>query len=452
MIGTNRIKKGSGIVITAGQNRPACENIVAGIDAGSTETRVCLASAADAALFADESRIQDALKVLGKTYIIPSTYAMTNDNREILPASENLEDNYDSTIMSVRVGAAQPMITRHRVLRGRKMQGVSGLVSRYLDSSTNKSDNPIFYTNIIDALGYAILQKFNGAIPHEVKLQLFLSVRPMELGSKLREKMLNNLVGQFVFVWNDVNLKINIESVEFSTEPEAQIFGTTTIYDLQYAADPDGGEKFKAMADRMCDSRTYIHIEGGGSSIGVEVVRDGELVEKCSSTFQLGGNYMCQVFVNRLREVFGRTTTLDAAADALQTTLLRDGRETLDVNSIVADCKNQVALDIIEQLRHGVIDTNNWLSMRDVEFVSLGGRLFRPDEQGNTISHYLEGYVHQMSPNTDVFVLSDNFIPQGNLVMAVNNAVENGFLVVDSGNSPEVVSYGVEDSVEYDAE
>lgn len=450
MIGEHRIKKGSGIVINPGASRPASVKLVAGIDAGSTETRVCLAEAADAKVFLDESNTGAALQVLGKTYIIPSTYAMTGDNREILPASDNLEDNYDSNIMTVCVGAERPMLTRHRILRGRKTRDASGVVSRYLDSSTNKSDNPVFYTNIIDALGYSVMQKYNGAVPMEVQIRMFLSVRPKELASPCRKKMLDNLVGQFVFAWKGASISLNIQSVEFSTEPEAQVFGTTTICDLRYA---DGeGDQYKNLADQLADSSTYIHIEGGGSSVGVEVVRDGQLVDSCSSTFPLGGNYMCQVFIDRLREVLGRTVAMDAAAEALQTTLLRDGRETIDVDSIVADCKNQVAMDIVERLRHNVIDLNHWLSIQDVEFISLGGRLFRPDEHGNTIGEYLEEYVHQMSPNTEIIVLPDNYIPQGNLVMAVNSAIEEKFLsVTDDDHTPTAQAEVVEDALPEEA-
>lgn len=443
MIGEHRIKKGSGIVINPGVNRPASVRLVAGIDAGSTETRVCLAEAADAKVFTDEGNPGAALEVLGKTYIIPSTYAMTGDNREILPASDNLEDNYDSNIMSVCVGAERPMLTRHRILRGRKTRDASGVVSRYLDSSTNKSDNPVFYTNIIDALGYSIMQKYNGAVPMEVQLRMFLSVRPKELASPCRKKMLDNLVGQFVFAWKGASISLHILSVEFSTEPEAQVFGTTTICDLRYANGE--GDTFKDLADQLADSSTYIHIEGGGSSVGVEVVRDGQLVDSCSSTFPLGGNYMCQVFIDRLREVLGRTVAMDAAAEALQTTLLRDGRETIDVDNIVADCKNQVAMDIVERLRHNVIDLNHWLSIQDVEFISLGGRLFRPDEHGNTIGEYLEEYVHQMSPNTEIIVLPDNYIPQGNLVMAVNGAIEEGFISLNGESVAPAVAASVEE-------
>ena len=181
----------------------------------------------------------------------------------------------------------------------------------------------------------------------------------------------------------------------------------------------------------------------------MEVVRDGELVDSCSSTFPLGGNYLCQVFIDRLRETVNRTATMDSASEALQTTLLRDGRETIDVDDIVADCKNQVALDIVERLRHNVIDLNHWLTLQDVEFISLGGRLFRPDQRGNTISEYLEDYIHQVSSNTDVVVLDDNYIPQGNLVMAVNAAMEDDYLNGKSAPRPAPVAVATSMPVAY---
>lgn len=423
MIGENRIKHGSGLVIKNGPSPVHTVNLVAGIDAGSTQTRVCLADGADVGCFNDTAK---TLGVLRKVYVLPSTYATAGDNREILAASENLEDNYDSTILCVSVQADRPLLSRHRILRGRKMNDVSGLVARYMDSSTNKSDNPVFYTNIIDALGYAIMEKYNGGIPSEVNLSISLSVRPKELSSACRTKMVENLVGKFVFSWKDVTVNMNIKTLEFSTEPEAQVFGTTTMSDLRF--DNGEGEKYRELADTLSDSSTYIHIEGGGSSIGVEVVRNGQLVDSCSATFQLGGNYMRQVFIDRMSDFMGRTVSPTAAEEALQTTLLRDGRETLDVAEVVADCKNQVAMDIVERMRHGVIDLNHWLSIQDVEFISLGGRLFLPDDRGCTISAYLETYVQQMSPNTEIIVLGENYISQGNLVMAANSAIESGFI------------------------
>ena len=430
MIG-KRVKKGSGVVISDVQ----CDRtvtVVAGVDAGSTETRVCLADYNDMGMFGDNSRVSEALENLLVTYKIPSTYAIVEDAREIPPVSDSLEDNYDSGVILINNGAEKPLLSKHRVLRGRKIQDATGLVSRYLDSSTNKTDNIIFYMNIIDALGYAIMQKYNGCIPKTVDVNMVLSVRPKELTAICKKKMVDNLVGSFMFIWGPraVGLTINIKTLDFTTEPEAEITGTTTVCDLRSAAGIEPAKNTE-LADRLSNSECFVHIEGGGSSIGVEVLREGQIIDACSSTFQLGGNYLAQVFIDRIRDTQGRTITKEAANKAIITCLLRDGRGCIDVGEAVAQCKNRVGLDILERLRHEVIDLMSDLTLNDVEFISLGGRLFLPDECGNTIGEYFSEYVHQISPNTEVLILPENLIAQGNLVIGLNSDAANNLTPVN---------------------
>lgn len=422
MLGENRQKKGSSVVIEEVQANKAM-TLLAGIDAGSTETRVCLADAADMAVFQDNSKAGEQLALLKASYNIPSTYATVEDAREIPSASRGLEDNYDSTVMLVRNSAEKPLMSRHRVLRGRKITDATGLVPRYMDSSTNKVDNPIFYVNIIDSLGYALLQKYSGRIPHEVNIYLSLSVRPKELTTLCKAKLKENLEGTFVFSWKGMDITINIKALNFTTEPEAQIAGTIMMCDLKTDCGIDA-ESNSALANQLDNSDCYVHIEGGGSSIGVEVVRGRNLIDACSSTFPLGGNYMAQVFIDRTRELMGRVPTKEAANTAIVTCQLRDGRNLIDVSDTVAQAKSQVALSIVESLRHQVIDLLADLTLPDVEFITLGGRLFSADDAGNTIGEYIEEYVHQLSPNTEVITLKNNYIAQGNLVTVINS--DNG--------------------------
>lgn len=420
MVGDSRKKRGSGLVISEKQEHVVVP-LIAGIDAGSTETRVCLADAKDVALFAsDEATSPKALAALERQYVIPSTYANVEDAKEITPQSENLEDNMDTTLVLLKNGAEKPLLQRCRVLRGRKIHDAMGVIPRYLDSSTNKTDNTIFYVNILDALGYAVMQKYNGAIPEEVIIDLTLSVRPKELNAKCRKMMNDNLLGSFMFQWKGVEIRISIENLTFSTEPEAQISGTMAVYDVRSEVDPEKTH-YSETANKLFDSDCYVHIEGGGSSIGVEVVKDGSILDAASATFPLGGNYMAQLFIDKYREQSGRTVTKEAANNAIITCQLRDGRSTLDVSDIVAECKNQVALDIVERLRHEVIDTLSTLTMRDIAFISLGGRLFSRDGADGAIGDYFAEYISQLSPETEVIVLPENFIAHGNLAIGLNS-------------------------------
>lgn len=419
MLIIDKNKRGSNTFINPKMsNCTAPLDIVAGVDAGSTQTRVCLADAKDADFLCGQVSPEVYNFLKQKVYIIPSTFAVVGDEREIKPNSDNLEDNYDSRIMRVRTAAVKPLVGSDRILRGQKIKDTVGLALRYLDSSTNKMDNSIFYINVLDGIGYALLQKYNGEIPRDVNVHLVISVRPKELNSICQQKMNDNFIGEFIFQWGDVKININIVTTMYTTEPEAQITGTSAVMDL--AAEVFGSEEARELSDKFNNSDSYIHIEGGGSSIGVEVVKQGNIVDAASSTFQLGGNYLTRVIIDRLRETKGRTVSEETVRGAIQTCLLRNGREREDISDVIAACKNQVGLDIIERLRHDVIDITPDLSLLDMDFITLGGRLFSEDDAGLSIGTYFAKYLEQLSPHTEVIVLKDNYIPQGNMVLGIN--------------------------------
>ena len=419
MLTIDKNKRGSGIIIDETMDKGKTPlHVVVGIDAGSTQTRVCIADAKDAKKYMSEHPDRETYERLkSEVYIIPSTFAVVGDEREIKPNSDNLEDNYDSHIILLRNSAVKPLIGSERIVRGQKINDTSGLGARYLDSSTNKMDNSIFYLNVLDGIGYALLQKYSGHIPADVDVSLVLSVRPKELNSICIDKMNSNLIGDFVFRWKNTTINIKISNTVYTTEPEAQIGGTSAIMDVAASL---GDDKAQELSDKFNDSDSYIHIEGGGSSIGVEVVKNGNLVDACSSTFQLGGNYLTRVIIDRLREVKGRPVSEESVRAAIQTCLLRNGREREDISTVIATCKNQVGLDILEKLRHEVIDITHDLSLMDMDFVTLGGRLFQEDDCGSSIGHYFAEYLKQISPNTEVIVLDANYIPQGNLIIGLN--------------------------------
>lgn len=396
-------------------------NLVVGVDAGSTQTRVALADAKDIALLSNDSRRNLALDFLTDcVYTIPSTYAVVPDNREILPTSERLHDNYDSSIIAVSCGAVKPIVESSRVVRGRKLTDCPGLVSRYMDSSTNKMDNQVFYINVLDGIGYAILQKYSGSIPEAVNISMVLSVRPKERNQVCRKLMDDNFLGEYLFRWCGLTIRMNIVSTDYTTEPEAQITGTQDITYLK--ADIIGDSASVNLYEKLDEGGTsYIHIEGGGSSIGVEVVSNGDLMSACSATFPLGGNYLSVVLRERIRDEKGYNVSETAVASAVTTCMLKNGRDQVDVSKLVAECKTDVAMEIFENMRHNSLDLARNLTIRDIDFITLGGRLFKPDDCGNSIAHFFKQYVEQLSPHTEVIVLEDNYIPQGNLLIGISS-------------------------------
>lgn len=411
---------GSGVIINPDVTDEQHVKLVAGIDVGSTETRVCLIDAKDAAYLESEETTAEAVEALCKVYKIPATFAVVGDEREILPNSPVLEDQYDSHVVRIKCSARNPMIKNDRIVRTQKMSDAGGMVPLYLDSNTSKADNYVFYIDVLDAIGYAVLQKFNGAIPQSVDVNLALSVRPKEHSSVFKERMQENLVGSFQFIWNDVTLGINIVCLELTTEPEAQITGTTAMNQLlafSETTDEEVREKAQHIVEKIDGVENYIHIEGGGSSIGVEVIRDGAILDMCSAAFPIGGNYLMRALRDRIRTTKGRTPSEQATYEAIVSGLLRNGRATEDISEEVVKAKDRVGRDIFERFRHEVLDVQSSFTLADVEVITLSGRLFGYGECGVSIADSFMQCVHELSPHTEVIVLNDNYIPQGNVLV-----------------------------------
>lgn len=412
-------------VLDANQEQYSID-LFAGVDAGSTETRVALADYEDVALLKsiDEDssidQLREALHNFGETYKIPSSYAdIGNDNREIVKTSNNLVDNLDSRIHGLFCKAEKPMITYHRILRGSRLDNAVGVVTTHMDTNTEKVDNVTFYLNVIDGLGYAIVQKYSGRIPSTVNVKLSVSVRPRELQTFSREKMRDNLVGKFCFTTESIDIQMNITSVDFTTEPEAQLYGASTVYGVR--SQIEGESACSRIFDLMNDSDVYMHIEGGGSSIGVELMRNGNIIANCSRTFNVGGKYLANTVADAIKSQLGRNCKHLQAEAAVIKCRLKDGNNDIDVAPIVAKCKSLLALRIFECLKHEVLDMVDDIGITDLAFISLGGRLFAQDAAGVSVAQYLEQLIKNESPNTEIIQIPETYIPHGNLIIAMDS-------------------------------
>lgn len=404
--------------------------IVAGVDAGSTGTRVALIDMQDYERLGLEDVDYEAVELFAASSVIPSSFALLDDERELLPKSGALQYNYDSHINLVKCASAEPYIKRVRVIRGQKIKDAAGAVIRFMDSGTPKTKNIVFYINVLDALGYSILRKYSGNIPKSVDVALGISVRPNELGTVYQSILLNNLKGTYTFAWKDIKFDIFVSDVIATTEPEAQIEGSATMYSLMSDVfsnrEPNKSREYAKIADMLVEPSNYIHIEGGGSSVGVEVVKaneDGELMvmSACSRTFNIGGNFLMRTAKDQIRDTMGRTPSDASAEDAIKTALLKNGRNTDDVTPLIKATKQKVAEAIFEKFKHEVIDVNADIDLSDMDFIAMAGNLFSKGECNISIVDYFRKLVKQVSPNTLVLNLPENFIPQGNALRVLRD-------------------------------
>lgn len=432
----NKVKRKQFEVIVAEQSNVENMKMVVGIDAGSTGTRVSIIDRKDFEDLSSETINAEAITNFSHSYVIPSTFAVLEDERELLPKSEALADNYDSHLTLVKNNSKDPYITRVRVIRGQKIKDAAGAVPRFMDSGTPKTKNFVFYVNVIDSIGYAILRKYSGRIPKSIDVSLGVSVRPNELGTVYQKILIDNLKGIYTFLWGNVKFDINITSVFATTEPEAQIEGSTSLYDLlsiiteEKATETNDEElikkanTYRELSDMLLEPSSYIHIEGGGSSIGVEVVKanaDGDMtvMSACSRAFNIGGNFLMRTAKDQIRDNLGRTASDESAENALKTGLLKNGRNMDDVIDIIKITKRKVAEAIFEKFTHEVIDVNADLVLSDIDFIAMAGQLFSEGECGISIVDYFADLIKTVSPNTTVIRLPENYIPQGNALKII---------------------------------
>ena len=174
----------------------------------------------------------------------------------------------------------------------------------------------------------------------------------------------------------------------------------------------------------LLEPSSYIHIEGGGSSIGVEVVKanaDGDMtvMSACSRAFNIGGNFLMRTAKDQIRDILGRTASDESAENALKTGLLKNGRNMDEVIDIIKITKRKVAEAIFEKFTHEVIDVNADLVLSDIDFIAMAGQLFSEGECGVSIVDYFADLIKTVSPNTTVIRLPENYIPQGNALKII---------------------------------
>lgn len=396
-----------------------------GIDGGSTSTRVSVIDADDL----------DDMENFMKSYVIPSTHSEIISNEVIDPQSEMIIDRMDSVILNEKV-SQDTLFDKVRVLRATKKDD-SNKNTIAISSSEQKVDSAAFYINLIDAIGYALVQKYADACPKTFRIKVGASMRPDDLqGKKNQQKFHDRMVGSYKWVNQDLgaNIQIVIEDVAVQSEPEAALRGNYI----------NSGEETPSLA---------VLIEGGGSSFGVEVLNNGKREGNLSRTFEYGGTQLKQMIQDRYVEEFGGANlTNDNLELALKEGIIKRGRNVEDISSIVIDCKNEFSKNILNDVMKEIFDRTTSFKVIDVETFIFSGRIFRAGDfgegKGYSLTEPLTKKLVQLNPAAEFITLTENFIPFGNLVLAVNNWGEDLLADEDEDEDEEVA---VEEAEETDS-
>lgn len=351
------------------------------VDGGSTQTRVSVVEAYGEG--ADE------------LYIIPSNMVALDDDREIKPKSDNLYDRLDSRIIN-QSKKTQSKIQRERIVRTTKLID-SGLSPTSISSTMQKIDEKIFYVNIIDSIGYALMQKYEDSIPKRVRCAVGVALPPDDMESTRNvDKFRDNLLGDYKFMHPDSNVEITIEILDVSVETEPGAFVSA----------------YYATTEEEIPEKVLC-INTGGRSIGAAVLQNGKLNDTASQTFPYGGNqYLAEIGKTFSNNYGGRAPSLSFLAAAVQTGNLKNGNSSIDISKEIEASAKIFADRIFNDVVKNVCDRSG-INLQDLNVVIVSGGMIRRGEHGISIADFLAQKFEEVTPYTDFTCVEDNLIPLG---------------------------------------
>lgn len=351
------------------------------VDGGSTQTRVSVIEAYGEG--ADE------------LYIIPSNMVSLNDDREIKPKSNLLYDRLDSRIIN-QSNKSQSKIQRERIIRATKMID-SGLSATSISSTMQKIDEPIFYINIVDSIGYALMQKYVNNIPKKVRCMVGVALPPDDMESTRNiDKFKDNLIGNYKFIHQDSNVEINIEILDVSVETEPGSFVAA----------------YYATANEEIPEKVLC-INTGGRSIGAAVLQNAKLNDTASQTFSYGGNqYLAEIGKIYSNTYGGRAPSLAFLNAAVQTGRLKNGNSSIDITEEITAAAKIFADRIYNDVVKNVCDRSG-INLQDLNEIIVSGGMIRRGEHGVSIADFLNENFKEKSPYTEFTCVEENLIPLG---------------------------------------
>ena len=362
------------------------KRFVAGFDGGSTQSRC---------LIIDDFENPD----LEDVKIIPSAVRKATDDREIPSVGRELINCLDSSIVDL-TNRANSMISSARLLRGRKASD-STFPEMRLTSFTKKIDEEVFYLNIIDTLGYATMMKYAEDVPEEVDVYLGVALPPEDRAvSTLENKFINRLIGQYKWVNAEygVCMKINIKEVVTDTESASQ------------------GKAYYLAVDEVMPANVISFMTGGRSG-GVDYLAGGHSKGSAGITVKSGGRKLIQQLGKKLVASencpINKELSESVLADALITGVVKQGKTgRIDIVDELKELFSETAVTYMGILKNEVLNAAE-VDLSSVEEIILSGRLFGRGEYDCSIADYLVALIKQESPETEVRVCEENYIPLG---------------------------------------
>lgn len=369
------------------------ENIVVGVDGGSTQTRVSFV------------RRPDELHSLEEVYVIPSAVAEINHTSEIKSKGTELYHRMESFIINEAL-APYNIFDKVRIVRGTKMVDSGQHILR-INSSVQKVNTPALYYNIVDAIAFGLIQDCAARrmpLAEVYQVSIVCSLPPDDVkGEKNKETFLNYIRNSFK--WSSVELGVNM---------------TINIVDCAITTEPEAGVKCNYALTDEETPYLVLAIDGGGRSIGSEILRQGLTFPQGSETFPYGGTQLADDVATKYFNINGGKKPSEVSIkEALKTGSLRKGRSIEDISDLISEAKRDMAQKLFGDMITQVFDSQTVVSLEDIEAVIFSGRLFDGGEYDISMADYVADLILDKNPECEIIKNTDMYmIPIGNGIIA----------------------------------
>lgn len=369
-------------------------NLLVTADCGSTQTRVSVIDL-DAGDF--ESGLNDIF-VIPSRYGEPTDFVMSESIKSPL-----LLDNMQSKIANT-ASSPDSLVSYHHIARTTIMEDL-GLVPRKMTSIKEKSEDPSLVINLVDAIGYALLKKFGGAVPKVNNIVLSLALPPEDLNVQNKERLRENLQSYKWSTGHDLGVDFVFNEIIFTPEAEAFIQGYYALNDNELPA-------------------VSLHIEGGGRSISPALCRSGRAVNTARISLPYGGSMLRRIISDEFyaeEQIHLSEKQLDSAVETGKCLV---GKKEYNLVPYLISAKEKMAKKIVADLVAKVFENLDGLQITDVEEVTASGRLFAPGEYNMSLMEFVTNELKKFAPNAEFSLINEPYINKGLVLIGLQGIAE----------------------------
>ena len=371
-----------------------------GIDCGSTQTRSVLTP--KNLVVQEDGDIEEWFK---RYIVIPSLSKIAPKNLSLRTRSNRLYDNLDS-IFSIN---GDPEV---RLVRGSRVNDVEA-ADQELVASSKKVTSDILLFNIVDAIGYNLAlfyTKIGKPIPSNVSIDLIVALPP--------DDMLERDIG---------GLRGKLENFTWSIP--MKMLGDVEITVTAFAAYPEPFAQVQAyycLADEEVPEEVLL-LESGGRNSSPVILLDGAPVGfGLKSIEQSGSMLLDRIGRAYIEEYGGKAPGRRLLEQAVRTGNMKFGNASRDITGIIKTCKDAVAMDLFQKLQSDIISKQTTVNFESLNAVLLSGRVYREGEYGYSVAAKLESLIKAVSPATQVKIIDENRIPEGLVLLYLNDKILAG--------------------------